>query len=136
MDLVEFLTARYDEEQRLAGAASEPGMGANWHTAGMGADGRFVAEATEGAGSWGIARFTFAGHGTHAAYWDPARVLADIAAKRGLLAFAAEYASEQEDHYGTGDAPALPPAENPVLRLLAAPYAGHPDYNPAWRIDG
>jgi hypothetical protein len=50
--------------------------------------------------------------------WDPARVLAECAAKRRIVSFAADLTEE-----GTDD----------LLRLLALPYADHPGYRQEWR---
>jgi hypothetical protein len=56
------------------------------------------------------------GTAEHIARWDPARVLAEVEAKRAIL--------RHEDVHGEGDY---------VLQALAQPYAGHPDFDPAWR---
>jgi hypothetical protein len=67
---------------------------------------------------------------------DPARVLAEVEAKRRIIA---EHA-DGEDHeceprfgeidWTTGRQHLLP---CPTLRLLALPYADHEDYDEAWR---
>lgn len=79
----------------------------------------------------------------HIARWDPTRVLCEIAAKRAILALHMRGYAEFED--GTripfcedrsadpdfnGDlwAPCL------TARLLAAPYADHKDFAPAWSV--
>ena len=63
--------------------------------------------------------------GRHIARWDPARVLAECAAKRRIVeeaehywAHAAEYASVATYRH--------------VLRILALPYADRPGYLPEW----
>lgn len=64
----------------------------------------------------------------HIARYDPARVLAEVAAKRRIVdrcAFAASWKGER----------ARTPAELAwaILVDLAQPDADHPDYDPAWR---
>ena len=64
----------------------------------------------------------------HIARWDPARVLAEVDAKRRILAWLAD--AELSD--GTtwsfdGDG---------LLRLLAQPYAGRDGWREEWRLDG
>jgi len=59
---------------------------------------------------------TWAREADHIARWDPARVLAECEAKRRLIALG------EKDSYW-----------DDVLRLLALPYADHPDYRDEWR---
>jgi hypothetical protein len=81
-----------------------------------------------------------------AARFDPAWVLADIAAKRALIDYAFGNASNIDSEWGDGCSPeqiragecrdtggraAMIP-----LRLLAAPHSEHPDFKPEWRING
>ncbi|MGZ4524215.1 MAG: DUF6221 family protein, partial [Mycobacteriaceae bacterium] len=65
---------------------------------------------------------------THIARHDPARVLAECEAKRRIV----ERYRVCEPNYDEGNR-----LETRVLdwtmRLLALPYADHPDYDPAWR---
>jgi hypothetical protein len=67
---------------------------------------------------------------SHIARWDPARVLAESEAKRSVVELHRTDATDPEVIvcavclYG-------PPCE--TLRLLALPYADHPDYRPEWR---
>lgn len=62
----------------------------------------------------------------HIARWDPARVLAEIAAKRRILAL-----EPDGDHGGYPDG--YSSAKHEALALLALPYADHPDYREQWR---
>jgi hypothetical protein len=72
--------------------------------------------------------------GVHIARHDPARVLADVAAKRRIIA---EYAGRDQDvdlmlgRYTErqGQWAGL----HLAVRLLALPYAGHPDYREEWK---
>lgn len=58
---------------------------------------------------------------------DPDYVLADVAAKRQIID---QWLGEDSHgwHKGYGD------AISDVLRLLALPFAGHPDYREEWRV--
>lgn len=74
----------------------------------------------------------------HVARHDPARVLADVAAKRATL-------HEHGDvHCCSGrsypdqvwpDIDSTPEIPCPTVRLLAAPFADHPDFDPAWKVE-
>jgi hypothetical protein len=110
-DLVQFLRARLDEDERRARRAID------------GPRNQFVSADED------IDPLLFDEDGTFAL---PARVLAEVDAKRrivdrmaGMLA-AAEGDSEV-DHYGGLDA-----AEG-TLELLALPFADHPVYRDEWR---
>jgi hypothetical protein len=81
--------------------------------------------------------------GGHIVRHSPARVLADIAAKRRIVE---EYHAARENWrhgagtMGTTEEIARATERRDVLefavRLLAAPYADRPGYNDAWRING
>ena len=65
----------------------------------------------------------------HIVRHDPARILAEVKAKRCLL--------YQFEHRGDSVRAVVKPSTGGVwddlLRLLALPYASHPDYRPEWR---
>jgi hypothetical protein len=61
--------------------------------------------------------------GTHAHRWSPARVLAECEAKRRIV----------EVDWRADDSGEATLVQQDVLRLLALPYADHPDYRPEWR---
>ena len=65
----------------------------------------------------------------HIARHDPARVLAECAAKRDLV----ELALGLADLHRMGDPTVPPNVGEDILRILATPYADHPDYDEAWR---
>lgn len=67
----------------------------------------------------------------HAARHDPARVLAEVAAKREVVRLA-ERAHDYHETFMNGFAAALEDA----LRLFALPYAGHREYRPEWAPEG
>jgi hypothetical protein len=152
-DLREFLTARYDEDQRIARAAIiDRENGDRWQVGSTvrREDYEFVSIHTSppvvveiaGAGfdaTGGIHGERFA---THIARWDPARVLAEVKAKRAILAehapaddgsgilFICRTCSRRDlpEWYGEY-------VPCPTLRILAAPYAEHPDFDSDWRIE-
>jgi hypothetical protein len=127
--LVGFLLARIDDDQRRAEQAT-PGP---WH-------GVRINDSTDG---WDV---EVRGSGTthpdvavdhaqpaegacsgsdaaHIARWHPARVLAECNAKRGIIEL---QRSDLRDDPADWEA-------DEVLRLLALPYADHPDYRSEWR---
>jgi hypothetical protein len=66
----------------------------------------------------------------HIVRWDPARVMAEVAAKRQILDLCAPsgYREDGEAYYvgGYGE------AYLDTVRLLALPYSDRPDYQPDW----
>lgn len=65
----------------------------------------------------------------HIARHSPFRVLSDVAVKLDLLKLHGAEAGQHPDFCGH-DKHELP---CPTLRLLARPYADHPDYREEWR---
>ena len=126
-ELVQFLRARYDEEQRLA-------EGAAHHTEPDWSDGGSYGESvtTEprhvpvAVSPWGGAMLDEVR--AHIVCHDPARVLREVGAKRELLRVAAA-AHDYHETFTSGFAAAL----EGTLRLFALAYADHPDYNAEWR---
>lgn len=112
--IIEFLTARLDEDEHAARAAT-PGP---WNV-----DNTDYAEsiyapggiAVVAGGRWGgeASVFDTTEDAVHIARWDPARVLADIHAKRLVLAT-----------YGCRG----------MALLFVQPYADHADFNPDWAV--
>lgn len=138
-DLVRFLRDRLDEDERTARAATP---GPWWHNPGKQwlegeAFERYdLSKGEEFVGYGGPHPFTGAVASTgpadhmqsmkdaaHIARHDPARVLAEVEAKRRILTAYENYDRE---------APELDVPDS-VIRLLALPYAGHPDYRKEWR---
>jgi len=119
MNLVEFLRARLDEDEQAARAATAgpwyvDDIDQELRTADVyAADGRVTSAYTEPCCSVEDA--------THIARHDPARVLAEVDAKRRIL----------ERHSSCDDTSFGEPCED--LRLLALPYSDHPDYRQEWR---
>jgi hypothetical protein len=123
MNLDEFLLARIAEDKRVAIDAAGEGGQENWNTAavGHGPAGPRSAE--------------------HVARHDPARVLAECAAKRRTIQ-ACRDARPEMAFLGTrppgmADFPIAAHGQHQLaavtLALLALPYADHPHYRPEWR---
>ena len=136
MDLVEFLLARIAEDESVAQEAS-PGP---WRV-----DNERYAEyvsdkdglAVISGGRWGdeASVFTDTDDALHLVRWHPARVLAECEAKRRIVG---------EHHRSGVSCPTCSLGDEdgevvywrdpcPTLRLLALPYADHPDYRQEWR---
>lgn len=151
-ELVEWLRARLDEEERIARAAT---LGP-WVQSGIGDYGWTVDFGRPGAGvetadsDQGLADADFiAAH-------NPARVLRDVEARRQLLAdlLSDQHHRNEEDHWyscaalidADGEPLCFDDSRAPGacdcgrdarvarrVRLLALPYADHPDYRDEWR---
>ncbi|WP_404974871.1 DUF6221 family protein [[Kitasatospora] papulosa] len=127
MTLVEFLRARLDEDEADAAAAS-PGP---WHVNAeqdevLAADGITVAD------GFALSNQQLRATACHIARHDPARILAEVNARREIVK---EYAHYQDTDglvdahdYDSGWANAL----GLVVRGIAQSYTGHLDYDPAW----
>ncbi|WP_098891993.1 DUF6221 family protein (plasmid) [Streptomyces anulatus] len=131
-DLVQFLKKRLAEDEAIAAAPTK----ATWATA----EWRFAEVAGDPIVDLGTNQLTRVSslnkqEMQHIARHDPARVLAEVSAKRELLN-RYEYPEASE---------ALPPSMNRLtasveravldlaFRYLALPYADHPDYRGTWR---
>ena len=143
MDITEFLTARYDEDEGVARAVDvddDPSDG-RWRVE-EASDYTGIREWRVGADvSWGFSWAARTYDEVAAAYivtWDPARALADLTAKRAIVAEYRTHA-EHRQRYGDKETDYSWGARTKldwICKLLAAPYAEHPDYDLAWRIDG
>lgn len=142
MTIVEFLTACYDDFERVAKAAmmgtahaDKPDGIADWYVSGLGED-------NVHAGGFSLAIGPFGGIGEaaeHMAMHDPTFVLADLAAKRQILAFHKIHHAwivTAPDH---DERPVIECFEDGsdwpcnTVRLLALPFADRPGYDEAWR---
>jgi hypothetical protein len=120
-DLDQFLLARIAEDKRVAADAASAGGREEWDAGADAVGPPHVAE--------------------HVARHDPARVLAECAAKRRLVLACRD--SRPDLHFlgarpaGMADFPLTPTDQHKLaaltLALLALPYAGHHDYRPEWR---
>ncbi|MFE0088737.1 DUF6221 family protein [Streptomyces sp. NPDC059016] len=128
MELVDFLRARLDEDEQAARRAGDSFRQ-------IGETGVIVA--TEGDRAEECASANWAGIAEHIVRHDPARVLREVEAKRRMLTSYENAAVAQRAATGTpsvgdlmdGSAHSLRFA----LRLLALPYADHPDYRQEWK---
>lgn len=73
---------------------------------------------------------------------DPARVLAEVAAKRVILDEVLDYVSlldgdrgccHSAEEIGRDECECFPVVRIDALRAMVQPYAAHPDFDPAWR---
>lgn len=110
--LGEWLLARLDEDEQVARAA-RPGPWDGRAGIVQAEDGQDVATSVghDQSDPLDVGERMARGDAHHIARHDPARVLADVAAKRRIV--------EREDLHGEDDG---------TLRLLALPYADHPTY--------
>lgn len=132
--IVAFLLDRLAEDEHTAWAARF--NNGRWHRTG-----RF-AEATSVARDFGpdavaerVGSLAWDDNG-HIARHDPARVLADVAAKRRIIDLHAHCPEQAWDGSNiTGDCRECIDEHYPcgTLRLLALPFADHPDYREEWR---
>jgi len=127
--IVEFLTARLDAQSAVAEASG----GGVWD---MDSDGETCAvnDSSTGESVVYVEGGLTLEEGQHIALNDPAYVLADIAAKRQILA-----AHQREVLTSDGSMPdecyhCCEPWVCPTVRLLAAPFAQYPDFDPAWKL--
>lgn len=112
-DLVEFLRARLDEDERAAKDAPQSAWSDEY--------GEFRSRGGELFG--------------HVLRHDPARVLREVHAKRKLLGSHYNYDGLCPRCFDFSNKPVQReawPCE--VVRLLALPYADHPDYHEEWKL--
>jgi hypothetical protein len=119
LTLTDFLLARFAEDEAVARAAS----GDRWDRLSDG-DPKFRKVV-----AWGltpIGAMNAEQDADHIARHDPARALAEVETKRRTLALL--------DEVGERGIPRLTIYTRDLLpRLLALPYASHPDYDESWR---
>lgn len=127
--IVEFLTARLDERETIAREAQEDTSDGReepprWKWTGH--EGVYAGRLAIAVDGFGYMDDTV---GKHIARHDPAYVLADIAAKRKILALHEEK-SHRECRLCEPHDPDWPCR---TVRTFAAPFASHPDYDESWR---
>jgi hypothetical protein len=120
-DLVTWLRAQLDEDERVARAVAGSGR---WVKYSEGGDGAAIE--TEPGGDPGAIIGDDA-MATHIARHNPARVLAEVEAKRSIL----EMHEEGDKHGDCAICFAVWPCG--TLKALAWPYADRPGYDEAWR---
>lgn len=121
-DLIEFLRARRAEETARAEAAGGDEWTAKYDagTVAIQDSEREPVVYDEGSPT--------AGQIAHIVHHDPARVLREIEAKRGILDLHGGDLGEQSMFCAHCEHA----SPCPTLRLLALPYADHPDYRQDW----
>jgi len=125
-DLVEFLLARIVEDEAAARACWGDDQAGWWHHTG----GEHVAD-DDGAT---VCEAVMSDEAVHIARWDPARILAECAAKRAIIARCCRVCDELDVH-PNGLVSARAVLARQVLADLAQPYADHPEFNQPWRSD-
>jgi len=136
-DLVEFLTARLDEDEAVARVASRTVSG-SWHLERSSVlwwptTDDDLDEDDGAGGAWPIDPGTAIA--PHIARWDPARVLAEVAVKRQFVRLFSDRptAPPAGDVFQSAIASIVTSTNDWVLRQLVQPYADHPDFDPTWR---
>ena len=134
MTIVEFLEARLDEDEEIArdaagwdssGSVRDEGL---WRRDGVNS----VIDSSRRMVVFGDGSAPDDSKATHIAHYDPARALAEVAAKRGILEAHAgrsprssDFCRICEDPYTYG--PEAWPCD--TVRYLASIYKDHPDFN-------
>jgi len=148
--IVEFLTARLDEDEAVAREAAADSFGGpgepKWKAYRVDQEGMSIWSADTK-----LAAYEYEVPVTrHVSRFDPARVLADITAKRAIVAIHQPEQGPDTWYWlqrrckGCGSTwhkwlPDRPPTEIgpergcPTLRALASVYADHPDYREEWK---
>ncbi|MFM9629397.1 DUF6221 family protein [Streptomyces galilaeus] len=149
-DLVQWLRAQLDEDERIAREAT-PGpwewlteTGESWQPrlgGWLDYSGEYLAAPGDGATLFGPGMTPHADAVFIAAH-DPARVLREIEAKRQLLTEILRYEAKIDGEWGcchdpdeiaTGQCAETQPQDITALRLLALPFADRPGYQESWR---
>ncbi|WP_413104527.1 DUF6221 family protein [Streptomyces sp. Inha503] len=151
-DLVWFLILRLLEDELTSQQATHGPWPLAWH-------GQTLQVCRRGEGAPVVAEFTYAipagepevhearaecdtRDAEHIARHHPTRVLAEIEAKRRLMAEVFSYEAKIDGEWGCGHSaddiaaglcPETDPSEITALRLLALCYADHPDHRDEWR---
>lgn len=136
MDLVTFLNARLDEDEAVARAAMEY-TDRDWD-ANVEPDTRYGWRAFLNGDRDPIGELNvFSGDPrpivAHIVRWDPARVLADITAKRQIIA--AYVADRDATVYTELVSTVRRDRMEYVVRVLASGYVDHPDFQAAWKTN-
>lgn len=128
-DVADFIRARLDEDEAAARAATPGAWKIRPRLEGVCIDAgeydQVIAPGVVSCGSYcygGTSSVDISdADAEHIARYDPARVLADVAAKREIVAWVGDYDADP-DGSAWG-----------ILGHLAALYADHPDYQQEWR---
>lgn len=139
-DLVQFLNDRLDEDEQAARAmptapwrwAKAESGGCEWEQLVGADDGEILSSGDEGSYRSWIRKN--AGLDSYLVVAGPGRVLAEIDAKRRIIALHEQATADTQssDYLMSGPGRMVLVAFDPVLRLLALPYREHPDYRSEW----
>jgi hypothetical protein len=129
-DLVAFLRARWDCEETRAKATES---GDDWRNAGGVLVDRDVDGWNARANAAYIATFLHTEDADHAALWSPGKVLTEIAVRRRILERHSDQHDLLESSRPTVGCRCYDGWPCTTLRLLALPYAAHPDYREEWK---
>lgn len=135
-DMVQFLRDRLDEDEQVARGHGQ--WSASWH------QDDFVSEVRDDENAGTVAHVPNLGDLTHIARHDPARVLAEVDAKRRMLTV-----HKRDTTYSFSGCITCDAGDNScgcmggsayeyqceTLRVIALPYASHPDYRTKWAPD-
>jgi len=146
--IVDFINARLDEDERGAVRAGGrewevgPAFGARENMVRIREQGAFVDSVGSCAETWAFVGQVasipnWRENAQHIARHDPARVLAEVDAKRRIIALADEASGldmsvDNDRRVAPRDMAAEPYVGDLILRALALPYVGHPDYREEW----
>jgi Family of unknown function (DUF6221) len=142
-ELLAFFEARLDEDEKAANGAAELSARTNGPPDPVWADGgRHGVIAACGTLATGYEHEMEPPISAHIARWDPARVLADVAAKRSLIEdyriVVANNAIERrlppDDEVRAAARELIAKSLLMILRRLAAAYTDHPDFRPEWTV--
>lgn len=121
-DLATWLRAQLDEDERVARLAIEQAGATEWASSAEGTvyDPNSGGNGYLATGPWGTSLDYL---GLHIAHWDPARVLAEVDAKRQRL----DWIESELGDDSTNETVQW------LTQLEALPYADRPGYRPEWR---
>lgn len=134
-DLLEFLRARLDEDEQAAQAATAGPWYATEHgyEDDAGCEASIGTDPTSTYGWSDVVRGGYEGGGVveladapHIARHDPTRVLAEVGSKRRILAECGHMIRRGEPERAGAEW---------ILKVIALPFADHPDYRPEWSPD-
>lgn len=125
--IIEFLRTRLDEDEQVARKAGPP----PWRFGDM--------QIRDAQGDL-VVKHTWPQEAEHIARWDPARVLAEVDAKRWMLdTLVPEVEDMDETLHQEFCGRDRPDAHSYIaaqlLARLAQLYTDHPDYDPAWALE-
>lgn len=129
--IIEFLRARLHEDEQAARETLGRQPLDQWDAVGA------TGEDDPSLSYWRVTRIAHADPtpaarsiARHIARWDPARVLAEVEAKRRIISRCERLLEERTASSELDWAADF--LAHDVLRDLAAPHASHPDYSPTW----